>query len=171
MSFWGANWQWLVPLIVRVVALALAVSPALQMKYGRPQISIGQPKPRVIDDSVFWQYAIKNMPIKGKFLNILGVTRRTAEGVISPCLITNCEDSTKQYRFIPKIQDYTGNGLGQSVNIASGATVHATFLIVEQNGDVSLFDDNFTKLSAGIYRLTVGVVIEGRIYREVGTSR
>lgn len=94
-NIWLANWYWIVPLIVGVVALALAVSPFLQMKYGKPKIEL---RYNVLDtdskDTRFLECGIVNKPITNRFLRAWGIQRNEAQDVFVRLTITDLR--TKQ---------------------------------------------------------------------------
>lgn len=78
--FWANNWQWLLPLIIGVVALVLAVSPFLQMIYGAPRIVMSFE----IDDrdlSRYFCFCVWNVPITKGLLKALRVRREQAQDI------------------------------------------------------------------------------------------
>lgn len=141
-NIWLSNWRWIVPLAVGVVALALAVSPALQMFYGKPQLFVGNGT-RDLGNKTALQCWIFNFPIKNKWLKKIGVKRATAEGI--SCTYTIQESGSGKIivpEVVPKMITYGGEP-AQRVDLPSG-TVPVTVCVVDidnNTGVVTSFHD------------------------------
>ncbi len=162
-------WQW-VGIGAGFLALGVAIltlPTVLQMLYGKPNITLEidieeREGGRILRCCIF------NLPVTNKWLNKLGVERKTAQSIVASFRIE--EKGTKREiptGDVPYIIQYDGTKNAQRVNLSS-SIFPAKFAIAKaiyQDGKVEVWD-NPQEIPPGAYIACVGVTWKQTVIKE-----